>query len=73
MSLRNDKNFIHHLKEAVRKRLRSKDQNREIPPAIVKDSLGHEVSSHFEGSTNENEMEQPEVSVTHSPSANQNG
>ena len=73
MSLRNDKNFIHHLKEAVKKRLRSKGQNERIPTAIVKDGLGHEVSSHFEGSTNENEMEQPEVSVTHSPSANQNG
>ena len=51
LSLREDKNFIRHLKEAVKKRLRSKCQNEGIPPAIKDDDLEQKVSPHSESST----------------------
>ena len=73
ISLEEDKNFIHHLKEAVRKRLRSKSQNEEIPLALEKDNLGQKVSPHFDGVHKEDDIEKPEVSISHSPSDNHNG
>ena len=72
LSLKKDKQFIHQLKEAVRKRLRSKIQNEEIPIAVEKDNLRQKVSPHFDSVHKEDDIKKPEVSISHSPSDNHN-
>ena len=67
------KNFVRHLKEAVKRRLRTDRQNEEKPPAIKDGILQQEIYPHFEDSTEVSCLEKPEKSVTNNPSLDENG
>ena len=73
LSLKNDKQFIHQLKEAVKKRLKSNFQNEKIPTALEKNDLKQKVSPHFDGAHKEDDIEKPGMSISHSPSDNHDG